>query len=90
MFKIVVHGHLSKSAVFDRFSQRRGALGLQGIFQSARGLGGPVPCFIGGRYVRFSMADLPLLDVMTKIVGHRERGHSIPIYIYRGDTSEFI
>ena len=43
--KIVGHGHLSKSAVFDRFSHIWRALGLQVlyIFQSARGLGGPFP-----------------------------------------------
>jgi hypothetical protein len=33
------------------------------------GLGGPIPSFIGGCYVRFSMVDLPLFDVRSKIVG---------------------
>ena len=47
-------------------------LGLQAIFQSERGLGRPIPYFIyiGGCYVQFSMADLPLFDVMSKIVCH--------------------
>jgi hypothetical protein len=40
------------------------------LFQSARGLGGPIPRFIGGAYVRFSMVDVSLFDVMSKIVGH--------------------
>ena len=47
MFEIVGHGHLSKSAVFDRFSHIWRTLGLQAIFQRARGLGGPITSNIG-------------------------------------------
>ena len=73
--KIVGHGRLSNSVLFDRFSQIWRTLGLQVTFRSARGLGGPIPpfvhAFIGGCYVRFSMLNLPLInDVRSKIVGH--------------------
>jgi hypothetical protein len=71
--EIVGRGRLSKSAVFDRFSHISRTLGLQVQSQSARGLEGPISTIIGGAYVRFSMVDLPLFDVRSKIVGHEGR-----------------
>ena len=70
MFEIVDHGHLSKLAVFDRFSHIWRALGLRVLFQSARSLGGPIPHVIGGWYVQFLMVDVPLFDVRSKMFGH--------------------